>query len=135
MLPSTIATAVDRSAELIVVTAGNRRAIWWFAPDHQLALEPPAVSIESATPFGDDVSLVVRAHNLVRDLTLLADRIDRAAESDQQLITILPGEPATIVIRNGAALRVADLLAAPVLRSAYSAVTRDVSRPSSDGAR
>ena len=125
VLPSTIATAVDRSAELIVVTAGDRRAIWWFAPDHHLALEPPAVSIESATPLGDDVSLVVRAHNLVRDLTFIADRIDRAAESDQQLITLLPGESATIVIRNGAGLRLADLLAAPVLRSAYSAVTRD----------
>jgi len=135
VLPSTITSAGDPAAELIAVDAGEQRALWWFLPDLQLALQPPAVTVQAETRIGDDLSIVVVAHNLIRDLTILAERIDSAAETDRQLLTLLPGEAATITITGGSELTGAQLLDAPALRSAYDAVATGVSRPSSDGAR
>ena len=138
VLASDVATAADPSAELIVVDAADQRAIWWFLPDKLLALERPLLSVDSEVRRGGDLSVVVSAHNLVRDLTIIADRLGRDAESEQQLITLLPGESATITIRGGAGLAVTDLLGDEACRTAYSAITTvasAVSRHSSGDAR
>ena len=131
VLPAGVAIPADASTELLVVEVGDERALWWFLPDKQLALEPPIVSVESQARAGDDLTIGVRAHNLVRDLTIMADRIAPLADSDRQLITLLPGESAAITIQAGADLSVGDLLGDRVCRTAYSAV----SRRSSDGSR
>jgi len=135
VLPSTITSAGDPTAELIVVEAGEQRALWWFLPDLQLALQPPAVTVQAEKRVGDVLSIVVVAHNLIRDLTILAERIDSGAEADRQLLTLLPGEATTITITGAREITGARLLDAPALRSAHGAVATGVSRPSSDGAR
>jgi len=124
VLSSHVTTAADPSAELIVAEAGDQRTIWWFLPDLQLTLQAPRLTVESETRVGDDLSIVVRAHNLVRDLTIMADRLAPDAASDRQLITLLPGETAAITIRGGGGLAVADLLGDQCCRTAYGAVSR-----------
>ncbi|MEU4702744.1 glycoside hydrolase family 2 protein [Nonomuraea dietziae] len=83
----TIATPGDPARELITVTAGEHRAWWFFLPDKDLDL--PAADF-TLTVEGHEV--LVEAHTLVRDLTIYPDRVDPAAEVDDQLITLLPGE-------------------------------------------
>lgn len=60
----------------------------------------------------------VTATTLLKDLALLADKIDPAAEVDDQLVTLLPGESAVFLVRTTATLDPESLLGSEVLRSA-----------------
>ena len=61
---------------------------------------------------------MVTATRLVKDLALLADKVDPDAVVDDQLITLLPGESAVISVQSSAAIDPAALVAPAVLRSA-----------------
>ncbi|GAB3434103.1 glycoside hydrolase family 2 protein [Flindersiella endophytica] len=111
-----VATPGDPAAELLVVTAGDRRAFWFFRNDKDLAYPVPAYDV-TVTKSGDGHRVLVTAKTLLRDLSLFADRLDPAGSVDTMLVTLLPGESHTFAVRGVAELSAADLVA-PVLRTA-----------------
>ena len=89
--------ATPRS-ELIVAELDGVRGLWFFGEPRDSALEPPRVSVEvAAHPAGVEITLT--AHNLVRELTLLVDKIVPDAVAEEGLVTLLPGESTTILVR------------------------------------
>src|SRR5690606_21648445 len=101
--------------ELLAVTAGDRRCLWFFAPDRELELPAPGFAAV-AEPAADGATVTVTARTLLVDLALFPDRLDPAAEVDEQLVTLLPGESTTFRVRSAAPLDPAALVTRPVLR-------------------
>lgn len=89
-LPARLTRSVDPTRELLVAELGGRRALWWFAEDLELALEPAALEIVS-----DDLSITVTAHQLVKDLCLLGGPGARQISQGPRRATLLPGESVT----------------------------------------
>jgi beta-mannosidase len=115
-IAESVATPDDPAAELLVVTAGDRRAFWFFRNDKDLAYPAPAYDV-TVTKSGDTHRVLVTAKTLLRDLSLFADRLDPAGTVDDMLVTLLPGESHTFVVRGVAELSAGDLTA-PVMRTA-----------------
>ncbi|GAA3469639.1 glycoside hydrolase family 2 protein [Nonomuraea roseola] len=114
-LPPHVATAADPSAELLVAALDETRVIRFFAEDVDLAL-PPAAFEAGVRPVADGYLVTVTARTLLRDLTLLPDRLDPDATVDDMMITLLPGERAVFHVRSSRDLDPASLICAPVLR-------------------
>ncbi|WP_084958245.1 glycoside hydrolase family 2 protein [Thermoactinospora rubra] len=115
-LPETVATPGDPARELVAATTGDaERALWFFLPDKDLALpEPKWIAV--AEPEGDGVAVTVTAGTILRDLALFPDRLDPAAEVDDQLVTLLPGESVTFRVATRRSLDGQALTSGPVLR-------------------
>ena len=109
--------AASDPATLLVAGTGGERTVWFFAEDRDLPYRPATWDISRARDR-DDVLVTVRAATLVRDLCLFPDRIDPAAEADDALITLLPGEERLLRVRGVPLGREDELLTAPVLRTA-----------------
>lgn len=121
-LPETLGTFDDPTRELIVATpsAGAfARTIYNGAEvvDQQLAAPAEAFSVEARSIDGG-VELDVHANGYVRDLFCMADKIDPDARVDNGLVSLLPGETATLRIATGINADPATFAAANVLRSA-----------------
>jgi beta-mannosidase len=117
-LPAELVTPAVAAAELLVADADSgERALWFFAADRDLAYQAADMDVR-AERSGADVLLTVAARTLVRDLCVFADRVDPAAEADDCLVTLLPGERRTLRVRGVPPGRDGDLLVAPVLRTA-----------------
>ncbi|MGC7096004.1 glycoside hydrolase family 2 protein [Amycolatopsis lurida] len=114
-LPAEVAHADDPARELIVVTAGDTRALWFFDKDRELAYPEPDFTA-SARADADGTVVTVRARSLLRDLCLFADRVDPDALADNALLTLLPSESAVFRIRHGAGPESAAFTTRPVLR-------------------
>ena len=98
-LPDGVGVPRDPAAELVVVRAQGRPvAHFWFAEDIEAALPAPAWEV-GAGRVGDGYEVSVRARTLVKDLALLADRLDPDAVVDDMLLTLLPGETARLHVR------------------------------------
>jgi beta-mannosidase len=65
----------------------------------------------------------VTAVSLLKDLCLMADRLDPDAVVDTMLITLLPGETHVFEVETQAAIGVADIVVGRVLRSANDLVS------------
>ena len=84
--------------EFLVADTDGSRATWFFVEDRDFAYPDPRFTVrampgpEAAHPV---VVVTVTAGSLLRDLTILADRLDPRAEVDDMLTTLLPGESAT----------------------------------------
>ena len=74
----------------------------------------------TVTPVDGGAQVTVIAETLLRDLSLLADRVHPDAVVDDMLATLLPGEAVTWTVRG--AVDPDRLLAADVLRSANQLV-------------
>ncbi len=112
-----LAAPDDPTDAVLVVDLGNERLVHTFVEDVDLRLDPGAVEARvERVPGGYRVH--VRARSLVRDLTVLADRLAPDAVSDDALVSLPAGSTATITVTTAAELDPAALLAAPVLRSA-----------------
>jgi beta-mannosidase len=127
-LPPDVAVPGDPAAELLVADVHGRRATWFFRPDRDLAYPPPDCEVSVAAGAGG-YRVEVTARALVRDLALFPDRLDPAATVDDMLITLLPGESATLLVRAPGPLVTAALAAPPVLRSANDLGHRPTGRP------
>jgi beta-mannosidase len=93
-----VATADDPATEVLVADLpGDERAFWYFAEDPELALEQRPYSVV-VRPSGPGYEALVTATGLVKDLTLLVDRVEAAARVDTALVTLLPGETHRFVI-------------------------------------
>ena len=121
-VPDHVAVAEDPSTELVVVEALGTRGAWFPAEPRDSLLSPQRARVDvSATDHGAEVT--VTAEVLLRDLTLLVDKIHPAAVVDQGLVTLLPGESTTFRVTGVAALRIEDVLAPGVLRSGNELVS------------
>jgi beta-mannosidase len=115
-LPAGVVAAADPAAEVLTVSGAGERALWFYAPDKDLALPTPDFAT-SVRPVDRGVEVTVTARVLPRDLCLFADRLDPTAEVDDMLVTVLPGESARFVVRSARPLDAAALTCPPVLRS------------------
>jgi beta-mannosidase len=121
-MPLPAALAIPAEGELLVADAeSGERALWFFAADRDLPYKPAELDAQ-ATRDGADVVLTFTARTLVRDLCVFADRIHPAAEADDCLVTLLPGERRTLRVRGVPPGREGELLAGPVLRTANDLV-------------
>jgi beta-mannosidase len=126
--------AKGTAGEVLLAESESTRAWWWFAEDRVADL--PAARFDAVAKATDDgVAVTVTAHTLLRDLTLFPDRLDPAAEADDAMITLLPGETATFTVRTSGHVDPAALTARPVLRCVNDMASRDLppSRPASAG--
>ncbi|MBL0886623.1 glycoside hydrolase family 2 protein [Myceligenerans sp. I2] len=98
VVPADVATPGDAAAELVVVTSGGLRAVWFFGEPRDSALSAPDLSATARPLEAGRVEVRVTARNLVRDLTLLADKAHPGAVADTALVTLLPGEAATFEV-------------------------------------
>ncbi len=85
-------------AELLVAEADGQRTFWYFARDKDLRYPEPGFEAELTQAEGG-YALHIAAHTLLRDLCLLADKLEPDATTDTQLLTLLPGETGTFHIR------------------------------------
>jgi beta-mannosidase len=97
-VPASLLEGELPGTELLVATAGELRAVLLGTVDLEFPdLEPDyALTVQ---PRGDGVDVTVAAATLLREFTLLTDRIDGESESDRNLLTLLPGESATWHVR------------------------------------
>ncbi|MDG4817828.1 glycoside hydrolase family 2 protein [Micromonospora sp. WMMD956] len=116
-LPADLARPEEPRRELLVAEAGDAgRAFWFFAEDRDA--DWPAAEYDATVEQVDGGQRVrVTARTFLRDLTLFPDRLDPAAEVDEALVTLLPGESATFTVRAPRPLPAAALTARPVLRT------------------
>ncbi|MEW2374546.1 glycoside hydrolase family 2 protein [Micromonospora sp. NPDC047812] len=123
-LPAELARPEQARRELLVADAGGtaERALWFFAEDRD-ADWPPAGYDAAVEPVDGGHRVRVTARTVLRDLTLFPDRLDPAAEVDEALVTLLPGETATFTVRTNAPLAPAALTTRPVLRHVSDTVT------------
>ncbi|WP_223291075.1 glycoside hydrolase family 2 protein [Streptomyces avicenniae] len=118
-LPAALVTPADAAREVLVATVDDARAVHLFAEDRDLAYDPAALDAEAtAVPGGYRVD--VRARSFARDVALLADRVAPDAETDEMLVSLLPGETHSFTVRTAAPVDPAAFTRAPVLRSVNS---------------
>jgi beta-mannosidase len=129
-LDRTLTTPADPARELITVDAtdpgqasGTQRAWWFFAEDVDMAYPEPNYEVKTQTD-GEDLRVTVVAGSLLRDLSLFPDRLHPAAEADECLVTLLPGESHTFTVSHGADLDPAALATPPVLNCINAAIRR-----------
>ncbi|MDH2430220.1 glycoside hydrolase family 2 protein [Sphaerisporangium sp. TRM90804] len=114
-LPEALAVAGERTRELLTVRLGGESALRFYAEDTEVAF-PEARFEASAVPVPGGAEVTVTARTVVRELALFPDRLDPAAEVDDMLVTLLPGEAVTFRVRAPEGLDLAALVAYPVLR-------------------
>jgi beta-mannosidase len=109
--------------DAIVVTADSSagRATWFYAEDVAGRLPEPEFDA-TVEKVADGYSVRIKAHTLLRDLALLADRAAPDAVADDALITLGRGETATISVRTQADLDADQLTSPLVLRTANQLV-------------
>ncbi|WP_243077097.1 glycoside hydrolase family 2 protein [Microbacterium sp. SS28] len=122
-IEATVAAPGDAASELVVAEIDGVRGEWFFAEPRDSALGAAALEVETAPADGGTL-VTVTAHSLVRDLTILADKVDPSAVATDGLVTLLPGESAGMLIRHEGTLDAARLGAPEVLRSANQLVAR-----------
>lgn len=122
-VPEALTQATDASAEVLVATAGAERGLWFFAEPRDSALAAAELEFSVARD-GSAFVVEVTSRGLVRDLTLLVDRLSPDASVDRGLVTLLPGESAEFRV-SGVADLDADAVTDPlVARSANQLVSR-----------
>ncbi|MEV0714759.1 glycoside hydrolase family 2 protein, partial [Asanoa sp. NPDC050611] len=85
----------DPRTEVLWAEADGERAWWFYAEDKDMAY--PRAEYD-ATLDGTGTKLTVTARTFLRDLTLYPDRLDPAAETDDALRTLFPGESVTFTL-------------------------------------
>jgi beta-mannosidase len=115
-LPTELTAPADPAAEVLVVDAADGERAWWFfAEDRDIAW--PLATYDAAVETDGDLTRVrVTAHNVLRDLTLLADRVHPDAEVDEAGVTVLPGETVTFTVTGATGLDPGALTSRPALR-------------------
>ncbi|WP_277212915.1 glycoside hydrolase family 2 protein [Isoptericola croceus] len=117
-LPDDVATAGEAAGDLVRVRLDGARGLWFFAEPRDSALAAPELRTD-VVPVEGGYRVRVQALNLVRDLTLLADKVHPDARVDDQLVTLLPGEDVELTVRvpDGVELDAEALTAPHALRS------------------
>jgi beta-mannosidase len=120
-VPAPVSHETDAAAEALFAELGGVRGSWFYAEPRDSALDAPHLEV-SVAAVRDGFDITVTADVLVRDLTLLVDKLDPAATVDTGLVTLLPGESATFHVTGVAEVDAAAAADAHVLRSANQLV-------------
>lgn len=121
-LPAEVATAADAASELVVAGVDEVRGQWFFAEPRDSALGAAQVEVRTEPAAGGTL-VSLTASSLVRDLTLLVDKVDPGAVASDALVTLLPGESTTLLVRHDGEPLAASALSDPrVLRTANELV-------------
>jgi beta-mannosidase len=120
-LPASVSAATDAAAELLRADLGGVRGHWFFAEPRDTTLGAARLDTSLDRTQGG-YRLTVTAATLTRDLSVLIDRLDPAAQVDDMLVTLLPGESVVFAITSAEELDAAALTAPLVLRSANQLV-------------
>ncbi|MFC7496355.1 MULTISPECIES: glycoside hydrolase family 2 protein [unclassified Nocardioides] len=116
-LDEDVCRAAAPAAEVIVAVAGIVRTCGTFAEDVDLDLRPDAVeAVATRVAGGYDVTITARS--FAADVTLHPDRVAADATVDASLCTLPAGTSEVLRVRTTADIDPADLVRAPVLRSA-----------------
>jgi beta-mannosidase len=100
---------------VLVVDAGEHRALWFPAEDKDIVWPPAAYDAEVSTADGA-TRVTVTARTFLRSLILYPDRLDPTAEVDDADVTLFPGESVTFTVTGDAELDADALTRPPVLR-------------------
>ena len=121
-VPEDVAEPGSAADELITATALDARAEWFFVEPRDSHLAPEEVDVQVER---DDEAfrVTVTARTLVRDMTLLVDKIAPEAQVDSGLATLLPGETTTFRVTGVDALDVAAVSDPRVLRTGNQLIT------------
>ena len=85
----------DVGNELLVAELDHVRGLWFFAEPRDSDLAPAQLEVDVAAA-GDGVDVTLTARSLVRDATLLVDKVRPEATAVDGLVTLLPGESRVI---------------------------------------
>jgi beta-galactosidase/beta-glucuronidase len=88
----------DPTRQFISFRSAHATAEWFFRPDKELNYPVPEFRKVRVTPTTNGVRLYFRAHTLIRDLIILADRLDPNDRIGCAHITLLPTERFSIEI-------------------------------------
>jgi beta-mannosidase len=121
-VPDDVAAAGDPASELVVAEALDTRGTWFLTEPRDSRLPAPQARVE-VSPGDGGVEVTVTAGVVLRDLTLLVDKVDPAATVDRGLVTLLPGESTTFRVRGVDGLDVEAVGAPGVLRSGNELIT------------
>ncbi len=97
-----VAAPDEAGNEFLVAQMGDNiesRGFWYFAEPRDSQLPAAELKYETVRVPGG-TQLQVEAGNLVRDLTLQVDKVDVRAWTEDGLITLLPGERATLFVQH-----------------------------------
>jgi len=116
-LADDIATPDNAADEVVVVQMLDKRAFHYFVEDIDLKLPKPEMKV-SVSEAASGIDVTVTAGNFLKDLCLMADRLDPAAVVDSMLVTLLPGESHTFSLRTKKTFKAGDITQGVVLRCA-----------------
>ena len=129
-LPSPVRVPADPGGEVLVAEIADPdvpgtvlREVHCWVPDIDLRLDPDPLEL-SVRPVDDGYLVTARARSLVKDLTLLVDRVDPAGTVDLALVTLPANASATLHVRTRVRGIERDLLSVPVLRTANDLAAR-----------
>ncbi|MCF3961674.1 glycoside hydrolase family 2 protein [Streptomyces fuscigenes] len=115
-LPPALAAPADPHGAFLTAQLDGARTVELYVPDTAADLPAARWSAEVEDDGPGRYTVRVTAQTFVRDLALFPDRLDPAAEVDDMLVTLAPGESALFHV-TGARLPDPDALASrPVLR-------------------
>jgi beta-mannosidase len=101
----------------------DKRAFHYFVEDIDLKLQAPKLSVAVETIVGS-VAVTITAGNFVKDVCLMADRLDPDAVVDSMLVTLLPGESHVFTVTTEKAIVASDITLGTVLRSANDLIAK-----------
>ena len=120
-LPENIVRPDLPKDEVIVVEMLDRRALHYFVEDIELALPVPRLAVDVTGTEGG-YAVKVTAENFLKDVCLMADRLDPDAVVDTMLVTLLPGESHVFAVKTAKVISANDIVVGTVLRSANDLV-------------
>ena len=112
----------------------GERALWWFAEDPELLVARRPYRASAVEAGGGDYRVTVTAAAVLKDLTLLVDRVHPDARVDTALVTLLPGETVEFAVQAPEGLDPLAFLDETVVRSANDLVPARVGGRAAEGA-
>jgi beta-mannosidase len=106
---------------VLSVKFGSARALHFFTDYKYSKLERTKFE-SSLSKTATGAILTVTAKTLIRDLTLMIDKLDSAGAVDKGLVTLLPGETAEFKVTSERELDISELTSEKVLRSSNQLV-------------
>ncbi|MDR6867455.1 beta-mannosidase [Microbacterium resistens] len=111
-------------AELLVASAEGSRTVLLGGTDRDFPDVPAAYGVE--VTIGDHgIEITLTARSILRDTVIAVEEIDPGAHSEENLLTVLPGETATWTVRTRHPERFTREAVRGVLRTARAALVRD----------
>jgi beta-mannosidase len=106
---------------LLRVSFSSARALHFFSDYKYSQLAQPSFE-SSLEKTANGLTLTITAQSVIRDLTLMIDKLDPLATVDKGLVTLLPGESVSFEVTTKLELSLSELTSKIVLRSANQLV-------------